>query len=559
MHWSNNSSPCRWTVGASLALLGLFTSLPAARAAGEESAALAAAKAAAEANNLQQTRTLGGSGKTPFSETSANPSVLIGFELGLGKFFNLEVIYALRPIYLTAEGERRGPPHGLFQTFGAAKRRSKVTRTVWVTAKPGYAVGGLTGRAGLLLNGMAVTFMRLDGGKLNPDDKYQSDWIGDRTGGSETAIDSQGMLVVGIHGKEGDVECQALGLVHVAPPKPVAKTRAADPRRPSPPPRLDTPEDEPVEPARRVNVAAKKVKEKPVAPRESASSPPPPPVPSAEPRQREEYPPAKPAAAQVRQEDPGASGWGLPVLVGVLVAVLGIGGMLMLTTFKRSAPAPAAVPPSTGSAQPGVHLPPELEARIRQELTQGEQLIWGGQPSPRVTRMRALGAMGVCLLLALFGGVLAAAALVLRNGPPAESWPLFVGLGLFVLVSLGCMCLAPGMKKRQAARTAYAITNRRALVHRPGIFGNVAMDSYGPVQLQQMVRRDWWLVKGAGDLIFATEKRLQVTTTRGRYGSSSTAREKIIHYGFLGIDDPVAVEKLLREVLVNPLVDKIQA
>ena len=57
----------------------------------------------------------------------------------------------------------------MFQTFGKQKHRSKVTRTVWVQAKPGYAVGGLTGRAGLLLNGMALTFLRIDGAKLNPD------------------------------------------------------------------------------------------------------------------------------------------------------------------------------------------------------------------------------------------------------------------------------------------------------------------------------------------------------------------------------------------------------
>src|SRR5205814_4068777 len=118
----------------------------------------ATVKAALDANNIQQTQAVGGPGSAAFSETSSKPSVLIGFELGLGKFMNAEIIYALRPIYLTAEGERRGRDHGLFMTCGKTSPRSKVTRTTWLQARPGYAVGGLTGRAGLFLNGLSLPF-----------------------------------------------------------------------------------------------------------------------------------------------------------------------------------------------------------------------------------------------------------------------------------------------------------------------------------------------------------------------------------------------------------------
>jgi hypothetical protein len=560
MRWPNHLSPCRWVVGPFLAVLALAVSPPNA-AAGDEASTFAAAKAAIDAGNLQQTRTLGGHGKTAFSETSGSPGFLVGFELGLGKFFDLEVIYAVRPIYRTAQGDSPGNAHGLFQTVGAKKKRSKVTRTIWLRAKPGYAVAGITGRAGLLLNGLALTFQRLDGDKLNPNDKYQSEWVGDRTGGSEATFDSQGMLVVGIHGKESDVECSALGLLHVAAPKTVAKARPATPRRPSTPPRQDAPAPRPAEEGRRGEaVAEEKGEEKVAAPREKAALLPRRPAPRAEPRQPVEEPPAKAAEVKAAQEEPGAPVWALPALAGVLVTVVGVGGALLLTNSRQPVTAEeSAVSASGATAQAGINLPEELESRVRQELTEGEELIWGGQPSPRVTRFKGLQVMGVCLLVMLFAGAMMAGVLATAKGPAADHWPIFAGCGLFILIGLGGLFVAPITQRRLAAQTAYAITNRRAIVHRPTLFGVGAVDSYGPLQLQQMVRRDWWLVRGAGDLIFATQKRLVVTTTRGKYGSSSSAREKIIHFGFLGIEDPTAVEKLIRQVLVNPLVDKIQA
>ena len=92
----------------------------------------------------------------------------------------------------------------------------------------------------------------------------------------------------------------------------------------------------------------------------------------------------------------------------------------------------------------------------------------------------------------------------------------------------------------------------------PILFGESAVDSYTPMQLQSMNRRDSWFIRGAGDLVFRTERRLVVTTTHyaGRGGSSSSVREKIVRYGFLGIDNVADIEKIVRHVLVDPLVDK---
>src|SRR5437016_1693256 len=127
MQWPFTLSPRRWAVGAILALL--VTSVPVRAAdatAGDSAPTFAEVKAAVDANRLQMTRTLGGAGKAPFAETSTRPCVLVGFELGLGKFFKAEVIYALRPLYRTADGVSRGPDHGLFKTSQDRKKRSKV-------------------------------------------------------------------------------------------------------------------------------------------------------------------------------------------------------------------------------------------------------------------------------------------------------------------------------------------------------------------------------------------------------------------------------------------------
>ena len=99
-----------------------------------------------------------------------------------------------------------------------------------------------------------------------------------------------------------------------------------------------------------------------------------------------------------------------------------------------------------------------------------------------------------------------------------------------MVIGLAGMVLAPKMKQSMARRTWYVITNRRALVGQPTLFGESAVDSYTPMQLQSMNRRDSWFIRGAGDLVFRTERRLVVTTTHyaGRGGSSSSVREKIV-------------------------------
>jgi hypothetical protein len=128
-----------------------------------------------------------------FEDVPPEGAVLIGFEVGLGSFVgNADIIDYLRPIYLTAEGEKLGTAYG-----------RPTARTFTVKAKPGYAVGGMTIHGGGLLDGFAITFMKLDKKGLTRDGAYQSAWIGGPGGGEEVA-GGDGSFVVGICGRKMD-------------------------------------------------------------------------------------------------------------------------------------------------------------------------------------------------------------------------------------------------------------------------------------------------------------------------------------------------------------------
>ncbi len=150
----------------------------------------------------EATKILGGAGKPFFKDQSPNDGLLVGFEIGLGPAFGVELVKAIRPIYRTGDEETLG------KQYGTAPKNAVV-----VKAKEGYAVGGMTVRSGLVVNGLSVTFMRVVAGKLNPSDSYQSDWVGDRTGGSETTLKGGGKSVIGIVGNASDTECTGIGLL----------------------------------------------------------------------------------------------------------------------------------------------------------------------------------------------------------------------------------------------------------------------------------------------------------------------------------------------------------
>ena len=146
---------------------------------------------------------MGGKSGPQFTDAAPKGALLIGFEVGLGKWGTNDVVHAIRPIFRTAAGrEAFGKQHG-----------TDTSRLVVVEAKKGYAVGAITAKSMALLDGFSVTFMKAGKDGLDPKDAYQSEWVGGKGGGPETTLGGDGTLVIGIVGHENGNVCTAMGLL----------------------------------------------------------------------------------------------------------------------------------------------------------------------------------------------------------------------------------------------------------------------------------------------------------------------------------------------------------
>jgi tetratricopeptide (TPR) repeat protein len=152
-------------------------------------------------NRLRDTQRLG-TGENAFRDLPTAPAHVVGFDVGYGEFFGSPVISAIRPIYQTPAGRTPGTAAGI------AKQGTKPTR---VEAKPGYAVGAISVRAGAGIDGFSVTFMQIEGDRLNPEKSYKSAWLGGRGGAPPRELGGDGAPVVGIFGRTND-ENRVVGL-----------------------------------------------------------------------------------------------------------------------------------------------------------------------------------------------------------------------------------------------------------------------------------------------------------------------------------------------------------
>ena len=78
----------------------------------------------------------------------------------------------MRPIFQVGDAYVPGQHHG-----------KDIPTPLEVVARPGYAVGAINTRTGLLLDAFQFVFMRFQDGKLDPSDSYASSWLGDPRGG----------------------------------------------------------------------------------------------------------------------------------------------------------------------------------------------------------------------------------------------------------------------------------------------------------------------------------------------------------------------------------------
>lgn len=150
-------------------------------------------------DGFSRTNIVGGGGDPQFEDKAPAGGMLIGLELAV---VNNDAIKSVRPIYSLQGKEVKGAQVGTEKL------------NVVIKAKQGYAVSAMNVNAGLWLDGMSLTFARVNKGKLDLNDTYPSPYYGG-PGGGRSIHGGQGMLVVGVIGKKnaGDNSANGIGLL----------------------------------------------------------------------------------------------------------------------------------------------------------------------------------------------------------------------------------------------------------------------------------------------------------------------------------------------------------
>lgn len=191
-------------------------------------------------------------------------------------------------------------------------------------------------------------------------------------------------------------------------------------------------------------------------------------------------------------------------------------------------------------------LPKETAALVSNEIRPGERTAWIGQPlAGRFARK------GIPLVLfgipwtafAIFWVVGAAAGTSHipahgQGGGFAQVFRLFPLFGVpFVLIGFG-MLSSPCWMLRKARRTAYVITDQRAIVLDAGAWRGVTIRSFDPEHLHDLRRVQNH--DGTGDIVFERQWR-----------SDSEGGRQSTDIGFLAIADVKRVEDTIRTLIAN--------
>jgi hypothetical protein len=149
-------------------------------------------------NRLADVGVRGRLDKESYRDCPAYGGLLIGFQVGAER-----LVDALRPIYMTKDGEKMGDWIG-----------KPPAKPITIKAKEGYVVGGINLKAGLSIDGLSLKFVKLDKGQLQVTDNYTSDWVGGQ-GGNRADIDGQGAFFVGVCGNLRRGTPVSVGLITV--------------------------------------------------------------------------------------------------------------------------------------------------------------------------------------------------------------------------------------------------------------------------------------------------------------------------------------------------------
>jgi hypothetical protein len=182
-------------------------------------------------------------------------------------------------------------------------------------------------------------------------------------------------------------------------------------------------------------------------------------------------------------------------------------------------------------------LPDELVSVVERELAPGESVNWTGQPIPGRLSRAALPTVlfGIpWTAFAIFWTALAASGTRKSGG---FTW-LFSLWGVpFILIGIG-MLTAPFWIFRKAKRTAYLLTNTRAIIVSIGRLKRISVRSFDLEAMKDLQRNE--NADGSGDLIFAED------ISSGSKGSTNITR-----IGFLAIKEVKNVEEQVRQLVRN--------
>jgi hypothetical protein len=181
-------------------------------------------------------------------------------------------------------------------------------------------------------------------------------------------------------------------------------------------------------------------------------------------------------------------------------------------------------------------LPLELSDLINAELTQGERAVWVGQPNPGRFARTSIG-------IVLFAIPWTAFSVFWIAGASGFKWPDFSkGFGIFplfgipfVLVGLG-MLSSPLWMRRKAKRTAYVITDKRAIVLTGQGWRGVSVRSFEPDCLTDLERTQY--PDGSGNLVF-----------HHQYNAGQRGAQNPTDVGFMAVANVKEVEDLVRELV----------
>ncbi|NOX99691.1 MAG: hypothetical protein GXP30_08190 [Verrucomicrobia bacterium] len=146
-------------------------------------------------NKLRRTGSVGGSPGKLDLEIPVEGTLLVGFDVYLGKFGDSdETVRKIVPLYRTEAGKIM---------VGRPRSGAKADKKRRLIAKSGYVVAGITTYSEIGLRKMKVRFEAINGMGTDSKKHYDSDWYGEWKDGRMATLTTDGRLPVGIEGAIG--------------------------------------------------------------------------------------------------------------------------------------------------------------------------------------------------------------------------------------------------------------------------------------------------------------------------------------------------------------------